>query len=574
MPMRARLPLATCLVLLLALVAAASPKPTVHPCPGGRFVMKGRGLMPSAQPEAVMVFGSYVSIEGFCPQVAGRVKNTKHGTVLTASWTSCAVRGPVRLRATIGAPTCERMAGTVSARRLKRTFRAKRAALGGGGGGDPGGNQPAGGGVDCSVPPANTGRLCPGDDTYQQIERRIFAQRGCNLSGCHGSALAGGLDLRPGLSYANLVGVPATNAVALAAGKLRVVPGNPAASFLAQKVRDILAPGEGMRMPTIGPSLPKVDLDLLDAWINACAPKDGKVADAPCLPPEQYEETPPLDPPPGGYQMVLLGPVLQPGQEQEGCLWIPAPNATDVPIKKVELALNPGTHHFSIWRHNGTGTPPLNQWLAGDVACLNSGASFGQSVAGSPQWPYFVSENQPGIASVLPGGGYYGLNAHYYNEFSVPIQIKVWTNFYPYQPGEPPPAHYSQTIIALDTTFNINVPPYTQKTQHGRYLNTSAKTRYVLGVGGHMHKRGIKFTIWQSDGTKVLEDHDWAHPSFKGYWPPYAMKPGDFFDYECWHDNGVTRPLRTDAYGHPKTITFGVSAEDEMCILTGSYYDD
>ena len=30
--------------------------------------------------------------------------------------------------------------------------------------------------------------------------------------------------------------------------------------------------------------------------------------------------------------------------------------------------------------------------------------------------------------------------------------------------------------------------------------------------------------------------------------------------------------MRTDAYGQPTALTFGTSAEDAMCILTGQYF--
>src|SRR5206468_7858564 len=49
----------------------------------------------------------------------------------------------------------------------------------------------------------------------------------------------------------------------------------------------------------------------------------------------------------------------------------------------------------------------------------------------------------------------------------VPIQIKVWTNIYPY-PGTP--QHVAQTLTSLDTTFTIDVAPFTQKAQHGRFV--------------------------------------------------------------------------------------------------------
>jgi len=53
-----------------------------------------------------------------------------------------------------------------------------------------------------------------------------------------------------------------------------------------------------------------------------------------------------------------------------------------------------------------------------------------------------------------------------------------------------------------------------------------------------------------------------------------VLAPGDWIDFECLHDNGVARPVHHDATGDPATLVFGTSAEDEMCILTGQYYDD
>jgi len=38
-------------------------------------------------------------------------------------------------------------------------------------------------------------------------------------------------------------------------------------------------------------------------------------------------------------------------------------------------------------------------------------------------------------------------NAHYYNEFDVPIQVKVWFNFFPY---EGTPEHTVEGLTSLD----------------------------------------------------------------------------------------------------------------------------
>ena len=49
---------------------------------------------------------------------------------------------------------------------------------------------------------------CDADSTFGQIQEQIFEARGCTIDACHGSAMSGGLDLREGAAYDNLVRVP------------------------------------------------------------------------------------------------------------------------------------------------------------------------------------------------------------------------------------------------------------------------------------------------------------------------------------------------------------------------------
>lgn len=452
--------------------------------------------------------------------------------------------------------------------------------------------------------------------TFDVIQQYIFTNRGCNVSTCHGQFASADLDLRPGSSFVELINVLAAHPNAAALGKKRVIPGNAASSFLSQKLHGTMGIDEGSRMPLIGGPppdgfLPQVELDLIDAWIDAGAPATGQVEGAPCLPPEEYHAVTPPAVPPGGYQLVLTGPTLQPGQEQEGCLWVPAPNTTNFDVGKWEFVLNPGTHHFSVFEFNRTGAPVTNVWTPNDFGCF-SGAQFGNSVSGSPQAPYFVDAYPAGIARRLVAGKYYGLNAHYYNRFDVPIQVKVYVNIYPYSGPTP---KLAQTIVEIDDTFSINVPPFAPPSQSihtGSFVNTTGQPISILSLSSHMHKRGKRFTEWNSSGTKLYENFDFSHPIFRYFTPPMVLAPGDFIDYECQYDNGYTditkvkrRTLgtpcganETRCIGGPKhnqlcfgshsfcdsspgagdgdcdacPLYFGVSAEDEMCILAGQYY--
>jgi hypothetical protein len=113
-----------------------------------------------------------------------------------------------------------------------------------------------------------------GDGDFATIQTEIFNQT-CVQASCHDAATRqGGLDLTAGVSYGNLVDVPPQNAVAVAAGDLRVTPGSPEQSFLYRKVTGELAAGEGGRMPLGATPLSPSEIQLIESWIVAGAPAD------------------------------------------------------------------------------------------------------------------------------------------------------------------------------------------------------------------------------------------------------------------------------------------------------------
>src|SRR2546425_8033626 len=121
------------------------------------------------------------------------------------------------------------------------------AACGGGGG---------------SAPPA-TG-LAP---TLDSIQANVFSVS-CALSGCHtGAGAPFGLRLDLGFSYGNLINVPSPRDSNL----IRVVPGDPDASFLIQKLQGTQTLGN--RMPDGGPYLTTATVNVIRQWIQDGAPQ-------------------------------------------------------------------------------------------------------------------------------------------------------------------------------------------------------------------------------------------------------------------------------------------------------------
>jgi hypothetical protein len=510
----------------------------------------------------IVLDGDRVAIEGVCPPTVARVKKGRRHTRVRATWKACTgARGWVKLDGRIATDGCDHFRGRIVAKRqkMRKRFRARLTLLGAG--------------------------ACA-DGAFDQIQRRIFGPRGCRVETCHGNTAAGGLDLRLGRAHDALVGVPATNAAAAAAGKRRVVPGDPDASFLVQKLAGTLRGDEGVRMPQVGRTLHALEMELVRAWIAAGAPPAGPVEGAPCLPAEPFLAAPALTPPPGGHQIAFEGPVLQPGEEYEGCMWIRVPNDTDFTVGRWEFSLNPGTHHFALWDLLGTTVPPENVFRK-DTACFSGGARLdGVTVSGAPEAPYYVDAYPAGIGRVVRGGQLLGINPHYHNEFDQPVQVKGWVNLHPVEGAV---EHFSEGLVSTfaslngKTPYSIFVPPFQTATLRMQYANATTKPWHVFQLSGHQHQRGTRFTAWRSDGTKLFENLDWAHPAILHFAPPIVLQPGDWFEYECEHDNGVSRAVRrcgdspadtNCTPGDPVPVKFGVTSVDEMCLLTGLYYTD
>jgi len=87
-----------------------------------------------------------------------------------------------------------------------------------------------------------------------------------NCSPCHVTGSSGGLSLASAeASYANLVGT--SSSAAACGGRVRVIPGDPAQSYLLAKLRG--EPGIcGNPMPRGRPPLPETDLSTISAWIE------------------------------------------------------------------------------------------------------------------------------------------------------------------------------------------------------------------------------------------------------------------------------------------------------------------
>ena len=273
---------AAVIIAVAATASARAPKPPV--CRDGRFVTPP-GTPPLiagaivAAPEALVIGGATptIAIAGHCPAVRVRIRGTRKGTRVVASWPKNACGpGKVQLTAMIDAG-CHAMQGVLRISRSRPVhFIAPRCGDGmidtvdgeacdGAAGCDAG--------QECSPDCRCVARSGPPPAvSFGGDVQPIFSAR-CAVPLCHsGATPTQGLDLSPGRSYAAIVGRPSTERP-----DLKIVdPGAPATSYLEWKISGAPAGQSilGSPMPLTGGPLSAAEQAIIRAWIAEGAVND------------------------------------------------------------------------------------------------------------------------------------------------------------------------------------------------------------------------------------------------------------------------------------------------------------
>ncbi len=435
------------------------------------------------------------------------------------------------------------------------------------------------------------------NSAYHDIQDYIF-DKSCASSVCHATpANSANLNLTYETSYNDLVDRVPQNPSAAAAGMKLVDPGNPENSFLLTKLMGPESPDQGARMPFGGGTIHNGKIEAIRKWIEAGAPRTGRVpgiGDLAVLRDPQDVFEPPAPPPPGqGYQLHLPEFKIEPGTEREVyyATHITDENGTpiegDIFINKVEIFYPAGSHHFILYRltEEGLAKGLLDNGIVPDIA-VNPEHTFRELDTDDPD-PVFgifggdrlfvvgtqtddtLFEFPEGVALRLPGNTVYDLNSHYINLLGDETLIgETYVNIYTIPEEE---VQYE----ALEIFFSnraINVPPgttrvakltwYVEDELNRREHDPNTEINVFL-LSSHMHRHGELFEIFQNSSGKLLHRSiAYDDAPIDLFNPVLTLNPEDGLHFQCTHNN----------YDTKEPLIFGLTSEDEMCIIFGYYY--
>lgn len=389
--------------------------------------------------------------------------------------------------------------------------------------------------------------------SFELLERELFAPN-CALSGCHvGANPAGGLVLTGSSVYEQLIDIAPANAAAQSDGLRRIKPGQPDNSFLLLKLKAITKPEYGARMPLGSHALTENQVEFVRTWITQGAPKMGRVANPGLLMDGHTAFEIPAAPA-HGFQIHLPPFTIAPFSEREIYFMRRSPNTADEYVKKFEVAMRGHSHHFILYRNNNSDVPE------GIVRDFNpTMADFlGLSFQLGSQEASFSYTFPDGVGLRLPARSQLDLNSHYVNASAAAMQGEVYVNVHT---QERAPERLAESFLYSDP--DVVLPP-NQETTHTGYVPAQLRDVELLMLTSHMHKYGTRFRLYKDGGAdhgKLLYENDrWDMPKVIAFDTPLRFNAGERLRYEVTYNNTTSR-----------TIRFGFTSEDEMCVVVGYY---
>ncbi len=434
------------------------------------------------------------------------------------------------------------------------------------------------------------------NSTYHEIQDNIF-DKSCANSACHAPPQnSADLNLTYGQSYPDLVGRIPRNRAAAAAGMKLIDPENPDNSFLLTKLMGPENPNFGGRMPFGGGTLHNGKIEAIRTWIEAGAPQEGKVPGIGDLgvlrDPEEIFNPPPPPAQGEGYQLQLPPFKIEPGTEREVFYAKQLldhegnPIEGDIYINRVEIFYPSGSHHFILYRltdeglANGIhkraidpsiGVNPEDEFRELDPDDPQALGNFGvdRLFVVATQTDDTIFQFPEGVGLRVPGDTIFDLNSHYINLLGDETLIgETYINIYTIPEEE---LKY-EAIEIFVSNRSINVPPsLTRVAKMTWYVEDEITTRghdpdselYVFLLTSHMHRHGELFEIFQkSTGELLHRSIAYDDAPITLFHSPIILSPDDGISFQCTFNN----------YDKNVPLQFGLTSEDEMCIIYGYYY--
>jgi hypothetical protein len=267
-------------------------------------------------------------------------------------------------------------------------------------------------------------------------------------------------------------------------------------------------------------------------------------------------------PPPVSYSLTFPTLTVPAGTERTQCIIKRLGNAAKMHVGQIHNVLGPSSHHMIVYRVNDTVEQPT------PFDCV----PFTETLDPTQGSPLMITQKKddllelpPTVAYTLQPNQMLRIELHYINATQAPVELTATTTM------------TSTANYKIDADFlfmgnaDIALPPGTTTTLGPTYFPMAQAQLgeiNVFALTGHEHHLGTGVTVatassTSDSGTTVYNPPNWlwSEPATVRHDPPFQIGDADYFKFTCTWDNTST-----------STVTFGESANDEMCFFWAYYY--
>ena len=260
---------------------------------------------------------------------------------------------------------------------------------------------------------------------------------------------------------------------------------------------------------------------------------------------------------------VQFGPIQVPPQtENTQCIVVPLGNTASVHIGQIHDLLGTSSHHMILYKvaPQAAQTTPFN--------CQ----PFTDTLNPADGNPLIISQKlddllvlPQGVAFTLDANQMVRLEMHYINASTTTTTTLVTTSTLTTMNAAD--YKYDASFLFIGDP-DISIPPQSDYTLGPVYFQvpTEYANSNFFAMTGHEHQWGTGVQIWSASsisdpGTLIYTNTSWSDPVTTQFNPPFHVATGGGFQFSCSWYNAST-----------SSVSFGESADDEMCFFWAYYY--
>jgi hypothetical protein len=267
-----------------------------------------------------------------------------------------------------------------------------------------------------------------------------------------------------------------------------------------------------------------------------------------------------------GFQLRLAPFEVPPAREREVCQAVRLPISRPIDIDRITVRMPSSptlaSHHLAMFIADANATDLPLDGPVDNVGCTGVGGDLVGPILGFVQrLNGDVIRFPKGVGVTIGPDQVLLLNSHYVNAGDAPVMLDVAVNFRKAKRGAVKRHAKSFQLGTLD----ITVPVGGTASATSEWAVPFPMTLVWASSHSHKHTTSVDVDVVTGGVIRpVVRTTSYAEPDFT-YFQPSELRlvPGDSIRWTCNYRNTTDR-----------LVTFGVTAEDEMCFAVGFFLTD